>query len=155
MLARLDHAVVLPNHLFSGKTAYGHELVVDIVDVTLDVGDRDDGVLVQGELLEIELGHQPSALFLGLFLLGNVFIDSENADGAAVGARKRDYAGFKPEMWTTRRRLLLLEVQFGASGSQNGGVIGSIRFDCVSPGHLLICFTDDILSRVMSRIPDE
>jgi hypothetical protein len=48
MMARVDDAMVLPQQLLAGVFGDGAELVVNIGDLTLLVGDRYDSVLIQG-----------------------------------------------------------------------------------------------------------
>ena len=50
MIARIDDAMVLPDQFLAGELGDRAELVVDVADLTLPVGDRYDSVLIQGGL---------------------------------------------------------------------------------------------------------
>src|SRR4026207_721660 len=63
MVPGVENAVILADQLFPAVLADLAELVIGIGDRPLEVGDGDDGVLVEGELLEEELA---------LHLLGRV-----------------------------------------------------------------------------------
>ena len=51
MMSGIDDAVILPNQFLAGIPADGAELVIDVGDRALDVGDRHNGVLIEGKFL--------------------------------------------------------------------------------------------------------
>ncbi len=47
MMAGIDDAMILPQQLFTGVFGDGAELVVDVGDFSLRIGDGDDGMFVK------------------------------------------------------------------------------------------------------------
>ncbi len=71
ILHRLDDTVVFANQLFARITADFTELVVGVEDGALRIGDADDGVLVEGELLVRQIAECRLQLALALLALPN------------------------------------------------------------------------------------
>ena len=58
MITGINNTMILPDQFLTGVFGDGAELVVDVGDATLGIGDGHDGVLVEGRLLGMDLAEE-------------------------------------------------------------------------------------------------
>ena len=96
MKAGIDDAMILAEQFLARVFRDRAELVVHVGDLSLRVGDGDDGVLVERRLHVVQFAQTPRGLFIGAFALGDVRANGDVLDRFSVVAEVRNDGGVHP-----------------------------------------------------------
>src|SRR3954447_3967502 len=124
-MARVENAMVLPDQFFFGILANGTKLLVHVGDRPLNVGDGDNRMLIESELLIGQLSQSglggDEAFFEGLFrslTLGDIGTDRNILAWFPVGAKKRHDGRIYPVQRAVFGAILDLVMPYLAVGNR-------------------------------------